>query len=152
MQNKKEKAIKRKHIEELVRKKLDSQGFKMNHHRDNVGISPDIIAEKDDTTLYVEVIGYKSSANAASRDFYEVFFRAFAQLEQPEADNIIIAMPIQYLKDMKKRIESMKNGWVRLCIGFPEITVYFVDLKNEKIYKKRLPEILHTEEEVQEKI
>ena len=45
----------------------------MNHHRDNVGISPDIIAEKDDTTLYVEVIGYKSSANAASRDFYEVF-------------------------------------------------------------------------------
>ncbi|MBP6739398.1 MAG: hypothetical protein KA146_05380 [Leptospiraceae bacterium] len=148
METKKEKQIKRKYVEELVRKKLDSQGYKMNHHQDRVGVSPDIIAEKDDVVLYVEVIGFKSSARAATRDFYEVFFRAFAQLEQPDSDQIIIAMPIQFLKDMKKRIESMKNGWVRLCIAFPEITVYFVDLKQEKIYKKRLPEILHTEEEV----
>ena len=148
METKKEKQIKRKYVEELVRKKLDSQGYKMNHHQDRVGVSPDIIAEKDDVVLYVEVIGFKSSARAATRDFYEVFFRAFAQLEQPDSDQIIIAMPIQFLKDMKKRTESMKNGWVRLCIAFPEITVYFVDLKQEKIYKKRLPEILHTEEEV----
>jgi hypothetical protein len=148
MENKKEKPIKRKHVEELVRKKLDTQGYKMNHHKENVGASPDIIAEKDDVTLYIEVIGYKSSPNAASRDFYEVFFRAFAQLEQLDSEHIVIAMPIQYLNDMKKRIESMKNAWVRLCIGFPEITVYFVDLKQDKIHKKRLPEILHTEEEV----
>ncbi len=148
MDSKKEKPIKRKHVEELVRKKLDSQGYKMNHHKENVGVSPDIIAEKDDVVLYVEVIGYKSSSKASSRDFYEVFFRAFAQLEQLDSEHIIIAMPIQYLTDMKKRIESMKNAWVRLCIGFPEITVYFVDLKQDKIYKKRLPEILHTEEEV----
>lgn len=133
----------------MVRCKLDAQGYKMNHHKEHVvGILPDIIAEKDNQVLYVEVAGYKSSARAASRDFYEVFFRAFAQLEQIDSDNIIIALPIQYLQNMKKRIESMKNGWVRLCIGFPEISVYFVDLKNDKIYKKKLPEILHTEEEV----
>ncbi len=143
---KKQKSIKKKHVEEIVRRKLDSQGYKMNHHREEVGIQPDIIAEKDNTILYVEVAGYKTSPRAASRDFYEVFFRAFAQLEQIDSDNIVIALPIQYLHDMKKRIESMKNGWVRLCIGFPEISVYFVDIKNDKIYKKRLPEILHTEE------
>lgn len=148
MGNKKEKPIKRKEVEELVRRKLDNQGFKMNHHKKIEGVSPDIIAEKDDMHLYVEVIGFKSSPKAATRDFYEVFFRAFAQLEQPDSEYIIIAMPIQFLKDMKKRIESMKNSWVRLCIAFPEIRVYFVDLKNDKIYKKKLPEILHTEEEV----
>ena len=120
----------------------------MNHHKKIEGVSPDIIAEKDDMHLYVEVIGFKSSPKAATRDFYEVFFRAFAQLEQPDSEYIIIAMPIQFLQDMKKRIESMKNAWVRLCIAFPEIRVYFVDLKNDKIYKKKLPEILHTEEEV----
>lgn len=148
MSNSKEKSIKRKHVEELVRKKLDGQGFKMNHHKKHAGISPDIIAEKDEMTLYVEVIGFKASPKAASRDFYEVFFRAFAQLEQVDSEYIIIAMPIQFLQDMKKRIEGMKNAWVRLCIAFPEIRVYFVDLKNDKIYKKKLPEILHTEEEV----
>ena len=57
METKKEKQIKRKYVEELVRKKLDSQGYKMNHHQDRVGVSPDIIAEKDDVVLYVEVIG-----------------------------------------------------------------------------------------------
>ena len=96
MGNKKEKSIKRKDVEELVRRKLDNQGFKMNHHKKNEGVSPDIIAEKDDMHLYVEVIGFKSSPKAASRDFYEVFFRAFAQLEQPDSEYIIIAMPIQY--------------------------------------------------------
>ncbi|MBK8395324.1 MAG: hypothetical protein IPL26_08790 [Leptospiraceae bacterium] len=148
MEKKKEKSIKRKFVEELVRKKLDNQGFKMNFHKKQIDVMPDIIAEKDNITLYIEVIGFKSSPKAATRDFYEVFFRAFTQLEHPDSEYIVIAMPIQYLQDMKKRIETMKNAWVRLCIAFPEIRVYFVDIKNEKIYKKKLPEILHTAEEV----
>jgi Holliday junction resolvase-like predicted endonuclease len=59
METKKEKQIKRKYVEELVRKKLDSQGYKMNHHQDRVGVSPDIIAEKDDVLHFVEVKSVK---------------------------------------------------------------------------------------------
>lgn len=142
---KKKVSIKSKHIEEFLRKKLDKKSFKMNHPYRKDG-STFIIAEKDSLNLYIEVIGFKESTKALKRDFFEVVFKSFIHLENQDARYSIIALPIEYLAFLRKEISKIKTAWVRICIAFPELRLYFIDLNENRIVKKKLVEIINDDE------
>ncbi len=143
----KNKVIKKKHIEEFLRTRLDRKGFKMNHpgKKDS---NLDIVAQKDSILLHIVVMGMKEKKETRARDFYELVFNSFTHLEKQDLKYSIMALPIEIFEDLKKLIELRKSAWVRICIGFPEIRFYFVDLEQQKFIKKKLVEIINDEEDI----
>ena len=140
-------SIKSKEIEIFLRKKLDKKDFKMNHPHKKKSHS-NIVAKKENLNLYIEVLGYKDSKTYLRKKFFEVIFKAFSHLEDQETKYSIIAMPLEYFYFLKNEISSIKTAWIRICIAFPELRLYFVDTQTKRIIKKKLVEIINDEDEL----
>lgn len=143
MKSMKSKPIKKKQIDEFLRKRLDKKGFKMNHHK-----SDSIVAEKDNMILYISVIGLKADLEKSIHEFINSIFKAFEHLEKPDLKYSVLAMPLDFFPILRKFMANRKSAWVRICIGFPEIRIYCIDLEQKKIIKKKLIEVISDDDEI----
>lgn len=134
----KDMPITNKETERVLRNILKRQGYKLlNKARTNGQTGVDIKAEKGRKKWFIEVIGYKKSGPARSKDFFEVFFRAVSRLKSNEK-HIVIALPKKFLKGWEQRVAQYNIAWHRIAKTFPELEIWFVDVSNKKLELKKL--------------
>ena len=62
--------------------KAESEWSVLNAPKRNGETGTDVLAIKNGTLYFIEVIGYKSSGPARSKDFFEGFWRTISRLEK----------------------------------------------------------------------
>ena len=126
--------VKNSECEKCLRELLKGEGYQLNRQLDYGELGVDIIAKKKMIQYHIEVIGYKKSGPARSKDFYEVFFRAISRLNDG-AKKLVIALTFQYYLGFPKRVKQYKIGFERIAKAFPELEFWFVDV-DSRSYKK----------------
>ena len=121
-------------VDKTLRELLKDRGYQLNKPRKNGEWGADIIALKNETILYFEVIGHKADPKARTADFYTVFFRALARLNDG-AKKCIIAVPVLSKKSIMNRVNYIRTAWKKISEAFPELEIWLVDVENKK-YKK----------------
>lgn len=122
-------------VELVLRKLLPMQEFKLlNKPRKNGETGADIIALKNNNCLYIECIGFQQLPPLRSKQFYEVFFRAISRLQNSK-DGCVMALPLQFKNGMNARAKHYGKAWQRIGCAFPELELWFVDVKNT-LYEK----------------
>ncbi|MCZ7397648.1 MAG: restriction endonuclease [Candidatus Methanoperedens sp.] len=101
--------MKNEDVEKCLRELLKSEGYELNKSRTHGENGVDILARKEGETIYIEVIGYKSSGSTRARDFYEIFFRAISRLND-DATNCVIAMPKKAEIGPERLFQNLKFG------------------------------------------
>jgi hypothetical protein len=114
-------------VEECLRKRLALQGYTLNRVRTNGQTGVDIDARRDSEILAIEVIGYKTSAPARAKDFYEAFFRAVSRLNDG-ATKCILALPSRFAVGLPARARQHSVAWDRIGKTFPELQIWLIDL------------------------
>jgi hypothetical protein len=84
----------------------------------------------NDHEIHIEVIGYKDSPPARSRDFFEVWFRAMSRVGTG-ASRCAIALPFEFERGLSKRALNYGSAWGRLARAFPEIELWLVHHSSE---------------------
>ncbi|MDP3999257.1 MAG: hypothetical protein Q8P76_01520 [bacterium] len=123
--------------EAALRDSLEKKGgFKLSRQLKNGETGPDIIAiENNSKEFYIEVIGYKKSPPARSRDFYTVFFGAISRIKDG-AKHCVIALPDLFEIGLPARVRQYgRLAWQRIGQAFPELEIWLVDV-DKKEYKK----------------
>ena len=130
--------VKNSHAESWLRNQLSSlDGWEvLNTPRKNGETGPDIVAHMNGDIFFIEVIGYKARGPSRSKDFFEGFWRTISRLEEDITaftnekttlrTKIILAVPSEYKRGMKQRIERYKIAWSRIASAFPELEIWFV--------------------------
>ncbi len=119
--------VENKKTEVVLRKILKKEGFRLrNSQRRNGETGVDIEAEKNGKKYFIEVIGFKKSPPARSKDFYEVFFRAISRLKA-DVDYLVIALPKRFGDGLYQRAAKYGMGWERIGQVFPELKIWLVD-------------------------
>lgn len=113
-------------VENCLRSLLEVDGFHLNQVRKNGETGVDILATRQSVTLHIEVIGFKGSAPARSKDFYESFFRAVSRIND-EAQQCVIALPARFAIGLPKRAAHYGAAWIRIGVAFPELSIWLVD-------------------------
>lgn len=121
-------------VEFTLRKCLEADGYGLTPLRLNGETGVDIIASKAGESLHIEVIGFKDSPPARSKDFYEVFFRAISRLKDG-ATRIVIALPERFSQGLHQRAAVYGSAWQRLGEAFPELEIWLIDLQ-QKSYRR----------------
>ena len=121
--------------ENCLRYCLRSEGYKLSAHRKNGETGVDIIACKEDNQYYIEVIGFKKSPPARSKDFYEIFFRAISRLKDG-AKQLVIALPERFGNGLNQRAAHYGEAWRRIGEAFPELEIWLIKCGESKSYLK----------------
>ncbi|MBW1995717.1 MAG: hypothetical protein JRI77_14930 [Deltaproteobacteria bacterium] len=121
--------------ERCLRIALENKGYKLNTPLKSGELGVDIIAEKGNERHYIEVIGFKKSPPARSRDFYEVFFRAISRLKDG-AKSIVTALPERFENGLKQRASQYGEGWKRIGDAFPELKIWLVNCDGPSFKQK----------------
>ena len=121
-------------VETCLRRILKREGYGLSKPKHHGQTGVDIIAEKGMERFHIEVIGYKSSGPARSKDFYEVFFRAISRIKDG-ATHCIIALPSRAGPWLPRRAGQYGVAWRRIGKAFPELHVWLVDV-DKASYKK----------------
>lgn len=122
-----------KSTERCLRQILNEKGFKLEiPERQHGETGTDIIASKDGTEWYIEVIGFKKSPPARSKDFYEVFFRAISRLKD-SAEHVVIALPDRFRNGLPQRVKQYGDAWQRIGSAFPELEIWLVNVGENKL-------------------
>jgi hypothetical protein len=124
--------ISAKVVEKVLRDSLLHDGYDIERERMHGETGADIIAQKGTEKLCIEVIAFKSSPPARSRDFYEVFFRAVSRLKD-EATLCVIALPIRFRDGLPQRVNAIGLAWRRIGVSFPELKIWLVDTSEGSI-------------------
>ncbi len=127
--------IKNKDIENTLRNLLLKEGYKFNKEKKSGELGTDIIAEKDDEKLNIEVIGYKEPGPARAKDFYEVFFRTISRLNNKTCTKVVMAIPKKFRNGLPRRANHYRVAWRRIGEAFPELEIWLVDIKNKEYHK-----------------
>lgn len=129
------KKINSEDAENILREKLEQDGYALkNKKRLNGENGVDILATKKGELFHIEVIGYKKSGPARSKDFFEIFFRSISRLND-HATHCIIALPKEFECGLPQRVRQYKCAWKRIEDAFPEIEIWLIDVEN-KLYQK----------------
>lgn len=120
--------------ERCLRQLLKDEGYRLSPLRKCGETGVDIIARKSNETLYIEVIGFKSSPPARSKDFYQVFFRAISRIKD-NVKSCVIALPERFQRGFPGRVKQYRVGWERIGKAFPELEIWLIDVDNNK-YKR----------------
>jgi hypothetical protein len=112
--------------EQCLRHCLKLQGYELNPARANGQTGVDVLAHRGDETIYIEVIGFKESPPARSKDFFEVFFRAISRIGAG-AKRSAIALPRRFEQGLPARAGQYGKSWTRIGDAFPELEVWLVD-------------------------
>ena len=95
----------------------------------------DVLAAKDETLYFIEVIGYKSSGPARSKDFFEGFWRSISRLEEAKtigkapkhhAIKLVLAIPANFKRGMEQRHSKYSTAWSRIALAFPELELWYI--------------------------
>jgi hypothetical protein len=115
-----------KGTESVLRELLEKEGYELTTPRSHGQTGPDIVAERGADKIFIEVIGYKSSPPARSKDFFESFFRAVSRLKDG-ARKCVIALPSQFGRGLGARARQYGEAWTRIGKAFPELELWLVD-------------------------
>ena len=127
--------------ENCLRKLLLNDGFQLSPPRGHGETGVDIKASRGKEKLFIEVIGFKSSAPARAKDFYEIFFRAVSRLDH-EATKCVIALPARFGNGLPARAMQHGSAWKRIGKAFPELHIWLVDIEAPSITKSKWNEWL----------
>ncbi|MEK6651540.1 MAG: restriction endonuclease [Nitrospirota bacterium] len=122
-------------VEHCLRACLETEGYKLTAIRKNGETGVDLIAKKENEEYYIEVIGFKQSPPARSKDFYEIFFRAISRLKDG-AKNIVIALPERFGKGLHQRASQYGEAWKRIGKTFPELEIWLINSTEPYSYKR----------------
>src|SRR4030043_898753 len=100
-------------IEDVLRKLLIPEGYRLSKPKASGETGTDIVAEKRGTRHHIEVITYKRSRPARARDFFQVFFRAISRIKEG-ANSCVIAMPKEAGRGLPRRASQYVESWSRL--------------------------------------
>lgn len=121
--------------ERCLRACLEAEGYKLSSPRKNGETGVDLIAQKGNKRHYIEVIGFKKSPPARSKDFYEIFFRAVSRLKDG-AKSIVIALPERFGNGLNQRASQYGEAWKRIGDAFPELEIWLVNCEQPYSYKR----------------
>ena len=105
---------------------LAAENYTLSKQRGHGETGVDLLAERDDERLHIEVISYKSSGPARAKDFYEAFFRAISRIDDG-ATECIIAVAAQTGVGLPTRAQQYGSSWNRISQAFPELKIWLVD-------------------------
>ena len=103
--------------ESCLRDILIKEKYSLNKPRGKGETGVDIKATKNGQSIWIEVIGFKSSPPARSKDFYEVFFRAISRLKEG-GNHAVIALPSRWGNGMHQRAMQYGDAWARIGQAF----------------------------------
>jgi hypothetical protein len=112
--------------EEALRDALTREGYLLSRVLGNGETGVDILATKGTKSIHIEVIGFKSSPPARSRDFFQTFFRAVSRIKDG-ATRCVVALPARWEAGLPARARQYAVAWERLGIAFPELEIWLVD-------------------------
>lgn len=118
--------VKNADTEKCLRECLISEGYVLSSPRRHGETGTDIHAVRGTESLFIEVIGFKSSPPARAKDFYESFFRAISRLED-STSQCVIALPMRFREGLPARAKHHGQAWIRLGDAFPELEIWLVD-------------------------
>lgn len=119
--------ISSKTVETVLRKLLLKEGYRLTKPRVNGETGVDIIAKRKSEILYIEIISFKSSGHARSRDFFQAFFRAVSRLDK-KGSICAIALPERFQRGLPNRVKQYNEAWRRIGIAFPELEIWLIDV------------------------
>lgn len=114
-------------VEEVIRKHLGELECKMSSVKKWGETGADIIATRDESTWYIEVIGFHSNKSVRSRKFYEAFFRVISRDRNNPNDFLIIGLPMRFRDGMRQRRDQYPIAWDKLGKAFPNVQIWYVD-------------------------
>lgn len=120
--------------EQCLRDCLLAEGYELSRPRANGQTGVDVLARRRNETIYIEVIGFKKSPPARSRDFYEVFFRAISRIGA-DCTRSAIALPRRFELGLPARAGQYGDSWIRIGKVFPELEIWLIDT-NAKSYRR----------------
>ncbi len=129
-------------VEKTVRRELKKDGFKLSKQLGNGETGCDIVANKKRQRIHIEVISFKSSGPARSRDFFQSFFRAVSRLNDG-ATLCVIALPSRFGKGLPKRAAGYGVAWRRIGRAFPELAIWLVNVDDNIIERTKWNSWLH---------
>jgi hypothetical protein len=115
-----------KEVEAVIRQQLLTLGYTLSADRANGETGTDIIAIRENESLHIEAIAFKSSPPARAKDFYEIFFRATSRLNVG-ATRCVIALPARFGMGLFQRANAIGEAWSRIGSAFPELEIWLVD-------------------------
>jgi len=122
-------------VERCLRDFLEKQGCKLSIPIKNGETGVDLLAHKGEAQYFIEVIGFKESPPARSKDFYEVFFRAVSRIKNG-AKNIVIALPERFGHGLNHKATHYGEAWKRIGIAFPELEIRIVHCEQPYAYER----------------
>ena len=122
--------------ERCLRACLEAEGYKLSSPRKNGETGVDLNASQGNEVYDIEVIGFKESPPARSKDFYEVFFRAISRLKDG-AESIVIALPERFGIGLNQRAAHYGEAWKRIGDAFPELEIWLVSCEQPYSYKRK---------------
>ena len=129
--------VKNKDVETCLRNLLLEKNYKLSEEKGFGELGTDIIAEKNDEKLHIEVIGYKEPGHARAKDYFEVFFRTISMLNDKTSIKVVMALPKKFRNGLPRRAMHYKVAWSRIGKIFPELEIWLIDIENEK-YQRTL--------------
>lgn len=117
----------------------ESEWSVLNAPKKNGETGTDVLAVKDETLYFIEVIGYKSSGPARSKDFFEGFWRTISRLEKAKnvsqapkhhAIKLVLAVPSNFKLGMEQRHLQYSTAWSRIARAFPELELWYISESN----------------------
>lgn len=126
--------VKNDDAENCLREILEGEGYGLTPNRGYGETGVDIIAQKGNDEIHIEVIGHKSSGPARAKDFYEAFFRAVSRLDDG-AQRCVIAMPHLAKRGLPDRARQYGVAWDRIGDAFPELQIWLVNVE-ARTYEK----------------
>lgn len=112
--------------EQCLRSCLAAEGYGLSCERRHGETGVDIRAIRNSETIFIEVIGFKSSPPARAKDFYESFFRAVSRLND-DATRCVIAAPLRFREGLPARAKQHAEAWARIGRVFPELEIWLVN-------------------------
>jgi len=128
-------------VDECLRSILMRDGFELNPPLSYGQTGVDILASKGGEDWHIECIGFKSSAPARAKDFFESFFRAISRLNDG-AVHCVIALPRRFEVGLPARAAHYGVAWRRLADTFPELEIWLVDVVGDNLERTRWGEWL----------
>jgi Holliday junction resolvase-like predicted endonuclease len=122
-------------VERCLRLCLEAEGYELSTPRKHGEMGVDLIARKRGRKYFIEVIGFKKSGPARSKDFYEVLFRAVSRIKEG-AKSIVIAFPEGFCNGLNQRASQYGEAWRRIGNAFPELKIWLVNCEHPYSYKQ----------------
>ena len=122
--------------EHCLRQCLKSEGYDLSPPKAYGQTGVDILAGRGEETIHIEVIGFKESPPARSKDFFEVFFRAMSRIGSG-AKRCAIALPRRFEHGLPARAGQYGQSWARIGQAFPELEIWLVDV-DTRSYRRTL--------------